>query len=379
MSDNRAYDVIIVGGGLAGLSLAILLSRRSYSVLVLEKDDYPRHKVCGEYISMESKPFLESLGLPVDAMHLPVMSKLQVTDVKGNAINAPLPQGGFGISRYKLDASLAQLALDAGAEVLTKARVDQVEYEQQQFAVQAKDRVYTARAVCGTWGKRSNMDVKWQRPFLQGGREALNNYVGIKYHVRSHWPEDTIGLHNFSGGYCGISSIEDGKNCLCYLTTAASLQQSGNDIKQMERQLLMRNPVLKRLFRESEFLYEAPLAISQISFQKREQVYDHVLLLGDAAGVITPLCGNGMSMALHAGKIAAEHVDNFLQGRSTLSQMEQAYTTSWKKQFSNRLSVGRVVQTYFGKEKASSFLINTFNHLPFLQKPLINRTSGKVF
>src|SRR6202012_2587619 len=106
--------------------------------------------------------------------------------------------------------------------------------------------------------------------------------------------QDTIALHNFQGGYCGISRVENDKCCLCYLTTAANLKQNGNDIKKMEEQVLMKNPQLKRILTNATHLYEQPLTISQISFARKEQIYGHVLLSGDSAGLITPLCGNGM-------------------------------------------------------------------------------------
>ena len=181
MSVDNTYDVIIVGGGLAGLSSAILLAERQYKVLLLEKESYPKHKVCGEYISMESKPFLQSLGIPVDDMHLPVINKLQVTDTRGNELNTTLPQGGFGISRYKLDAMLAELAQNAGVTLLTKARAENIQWENDSFTVNAKGHDYRSKVVLGSWGKRSNIDVKWQRPFITEKVSALNNYVAVKY------------------------------------------------------------------------------------------------------------------------------------------------------------------------------------------------------
>ena len=379
MSSSNTYDVIIIGGGLAGLALAIQLSRKQHNVLVLEKENYPKHKVCGEYISMESKPFLQSLGIPIDDMHLPVVNKLQVTDTWGNEVNEPLPQGGFGISRYRLDAMLADLAREAGATLLTKAKADEIIFANDSFAVHTRDNVYTAKLVCGTWGKRSNLDVKMHRSFIQEKNKALNNYVGIKYHIRYPWLTNHIGLHNFTNGYCGISPIEDEKVCLCYLTTAANLQNSDNDVRKLEREVLMKNQWLNRIFSNAEFLYDAPLAISQISFQKKEQVYDHVLLLGDAAGMITPLCGNGMSMALHSAKIAASLVDNFLRSRVTRHSMEQNYTNSWKKMFSKRITLGRIVQNNFGKDHTTSFFLKAAGYIPFLRKALIKGTAGKPF
>jgi flavin-dependent dehydrogenase len=379
MNSSATYDIVIIGGGLAGLSLAILMGRLQYKVLVLEKENYPRHKVCGEYISMESKPFLEMLGMPVSDMNLPVINRLMLTDTKGNEVDTPLPQGGFGISRYKLDAALAALAEKAGVTLLTKTKVDNVVWANDRFSVHAGANEYTARVACGTWGKRSNVDVKWQRLFIKQKPNALNNYVAIKYHISYAWPTAYVGLHNFTNGYCGISQIEDGKCCMCYLTTAATLHSHRNDIKKMEQEVLMKNPWLNKIFSEAEFLYESPVAISQISFDKKEQVLDHVLLLGDAAGMITPLCGNGMSMAFNTAKIAGALINDFFRGSITRHTMEESYTATWQKNFAGRLTLGRLMQRNFGKDRTTAFFIKAMNVLPFVRKALINGTSGRPF
>lgn len=379
MSNNTNYDIAVVGGGLAGLAYAILMARQGYAVLLAEKDNYPRHKVCGEYISLESRPFLESLGISVTQLNLPLITKLLITDTRNTELSARLPQGGFGISRYMLDEALAGEAQRAGVTLLTNTRIDALAYANDRFILSSADRRWSARMACGAWGKRSNVDVKMQRSFLAEKQKGLNNYVGIKYHIRHEWPADTIGLHNFSDGYCGISRIEDGKTCLCYLTTAANLKKSGNDIGVMEREILMKNKWLRDILTNSEKLYAVPLAISQISFQQKEQVIDHALLLGDAAGMITPLCGNGMSMALHAAKIAAGLTHTFLTGAATRAETEAAYTQAWKTNFATRTAVGRLVQANFGKDLATTLFLRTFKALPFLQRPLINLTSGREF
>ena len=131
--------------------------------------------------------------------------------------------------------------------------------------------------------------------------------------MHSKYPKDEIALHNFKNGYCGISAIEDDKYCVCYLTVADNLSKNNNSIEQMQENVLYKNPALKKIFTESEFLYDAPLTISQISFDKKTQTENHILMLGDAAGMITPLCGNGMSMAMHSALLAFQQIDLFLQ------------------------------------------------------------------
>jgi flavin-dependent dehydrogenase len=379
MDEAVKHDVAIIGGGLAGLSLSILLGKAGYKVLVLEKEEYPKHKVCGEYISNESRAFLNGLGLNINSLQLPGINKLLVTDVHGYQLTSSLPQGGFGISRYKLDAMLAEFAKTNNVTLLTKTRAEQIQYADDGFTIKTNIATFYAKVACGCWGKRSNMDIKLQRQFITSEKRKLNNYVGIKYHIKYDWPEDLIALHNFQDGYCGISRIEDDKCCLCYLTTANNLQKNGSDIKQMEQNVLMKNPELKKIFSNAEFLYAQPLAISQISFQKKEQVLDHVLLLGDAAGSITPLCGNGMSMALHAAKIAFENIVPFLQHTVSRDEMEQAYTSDWLKQFGTRLKAGRILQANFGKNMLTTLFLKLMNYFSFFKLPIIKNTAGKPF
>ncbi|MEO7312085.1 MAG: NAD(P)/FAD-dependent oxidoreductase [Chitinophagaceae bacterium] len=379
MKDPSTYDVAIIGGGLAGLCLSIQLADAGHSVVLFEKEVYPFHKVCGEYISLESWDFLERLGVPLSSWILPVIKKFQVSDVKGQLYNFNLPLGGFGISRYKLDAALYQLALAKRVQVFTGTKVTDTRFADKSFVIDSAAGNFTATAVAGSFGKRSNLDLKWNRLFTQQKASKLNNYMGIKYHIRYPHPPDTIALHNFHNGYCGISKIEDDRYCLCYLTTAQNLKQSGYSIAQMEASLLQQNPRLKEIFSNAEFLYQEPLAISQISFDKKMQVEDHVLMIGDAAGMITPLCGNGMSMAMHGSKIAFEQIHLFLQQQISRTQMEAAYTNQWKKQFSKRLWMGRNVQRTFGGNTSSSLFFKTMKAIPPLARLVIRSTHGEPF
>lgn len=375
----QLYDVAIIGGGLAGLSLSIQLAKSGYRVVLLEKETYPFHKVCGEYISLESWNFLESLGYPLSDMDLPLIQKLVVSAPDGNYLRHTLPLGGFGISRYKIDLGLAQLARANGVHLLEGKKVTEVGFTAPFFSVHTSLLHYRARIVCGTFGKRSNLDITWKRSFAERKPGALNNYIGVKYHVQADYPPDTISLHNFKDGYCGISRIEEGKYCLCYLTTAANLRANNNSITRLEKNILQRNPFLQRIFQESTWLYQAPLTISQISFERKSQVEHHILMVGDASGMITPLCGNGMSMALHGSKIAAGLIHQFLSEQISRSQLEQRYVQQWNQLFQKRLRTGRVIQRLFGNERLTNIFIRTMKPFPELITFLIRQTHGKPF
>ncbi|HKO81476.1 MAG TPA: FAD-dependent monooxygenase [Chitinophagaceae bacterium] len=376
---GQEYDVAIVGGGLGGLALSIQLAKLGHHVIVFEKEEYPFHKVCGEYISLESWGFLNSLGLDLEKMNLPVITQLQVSTTKGKILQHKLPLGGFGISRYILDFSLSEIARSTGVIIEENTKVTDILFSQSSFTIITNQQRYPAKVVCGSYGKRSNIDVKWKRHFTIASKNKLNNYIGVKYHIKTDFPANTIALHLFDNGYCGIVKIEEDKYNLCYLTTAVNLQKSKGIISEMERSVLTGNPHIKKIFSDSEFLYEAPLTISQISFDKKKQVENHVLMIGDAAGMITPLCGNGMSMALHASKLAAEQIQLFLQGRISRVEMEERYSRQWQQHFSRRLKTGRMIQRLFNNTWLTNLFIGIVKRFPGLANFLIRQTHGKPF
>lgn len=248
---NMRYDIAIVGGGLAGLALSIQSAKAGFKVVLFEKEQYPFHKVCGEYISLESWDFIESLGVPLSKLQLPIVNRLMVTAPNGNSIEQPLDLGGFGISRYTIDKALYELAKGLGVRVEAGVKADDIVFEADMFSVHSSIGIIQSRVAVGSFGKRSNLDVKWKRPFILGKQKQLDNFIGVKYHIDIDWPNDLIALHNFKDGYCGISNIENGKTCLCYLTTAHNLKTHGGSIEAMEELVLKTNPYLKEILEKA--------------------------------------------------------------------------------------------------------------------------------
>ncbi len=245
--------------------------------------------------------------------------------------------------------------------------------------MKAKAVSLAARVVMGSWGKRANLDLKWNRDFVHKKPGKLNNYIGVKYHIRTRFPSDTIALHNFSDGYCGMSKVENDAYCLCYLTTARNLRKAGGSITRMEEKILCRNPRLAEIFRNSEFLWDEPVTIAQVSFSGKSQVENHVLMVGDTAGMITPLCGNGMSMALHAGKLAAPLISRFLDRQINRQQLEQEYVRQWNTEFAGRLRAGRLIQRLFGNDHITNSFIGIVKPFPKIIAYLIRQTHGQPF
>lgn len=373
LNRTEPKTIVIVGGGLAGLVCANLLSQ-SAKVVLLEKKQYPFHRVCGEYISNETIPFLKRNGLYPNFLELPSIRQLWLTSVNGRKAEIDLGLGGFGISRFQLDHFLYQKAKEKGVAVFENCEATQITFQDELFEIETNDKKFTADVVIGSFGKRSRLDKTLQRNFIQ----KKSPYVGVKYHIRTQHPNHVIALHNFKDGYCGISNIEEGKSTLCYLTHRNNLRRFKN-IEEMEQQILFKNPYLKKIFSESVFLYEKPETINEISFETKGPIEQHLLMSGDAAGMITPLCGNGMALAIHSAKVVSELVHQFLQGAINRSQLENQYAQQWRALFAKRLWAGRQIQNLFGSEWASNLAVNLARYTPSIAQFLVKQTHGDEF
>jgi len=366
-------DIIIIGGGLGGLIAAHQLAKNGREVLLIEKKTYPFHRVCGEYISNEVREFLVQEGLfPVESGPSEI-KRFLLTSIRGKAANMPLDLGGFGISRYTLDFFLYQKAQAVGVKFLLQTQVEDVAFEAKENRFSLKlsgGNSLSSQFVIGAFGKRSKVDKAMDRAFMH----QRSPFIGVKYHIKTDFDPNTVALHNFEGGYCGINKVEDGIFNLCYLGSKAQLRSYGN-IPEMEKQVLHKNPHLREIFGNSEFLFDKPEVINEFNFSPKQPVEDHILMVGDAAGLITPLCGNGMAIAIHTGKLAA---DAMLQNQDR-NQIEKQYTNQWNRLFKSRLWIGRKVQWLFGSKAVSEFSVGMIKNSPFLAKEIMKRTHGEVF
>lgn len=373
--ENKLYDCAIAGGGLAGLSLAIQLATAGYQVVLFEKNKYPFHRVCGEYISKESYDFLARLGVPFETLSIAHIDEVLISAPNGKFIQRPLNMGGIGISRYMLDHILYQMAVAAGVSVFQETTVENIDFQENIFKIKTSKGNYQSKLAVGCYGKKSVLEKK-----LSTRKTPLrSDYVGIKYHVKASLPNNRIELHNFINGYCGISKIEDEKYCMCYLTHANNLKDNQGNIKKMEENVLFKNPYLKKYFTESEFIYNQPLSISQVSFAVKNPVEKGVLLLGDAAGTIAPLCGNGMSLALHASQVANMLIVEFLENNITLETLQNQYSQAWHQRFATRIMIGAGLQNLFGKNLLTNVAIGLLRHLPEAVDALVGLTHGKKY
>lgn len=370
---NFQTDVLIIGGGLAGLTAALHLQKAGLEVILIEKNTYPHHKVCGEYISNEVLPYLQWLDADPGVLNPTFIRKLQFSVLSGKSITAPLPLGGFGVSRYKLDDFLCQKFISRGGQVIFDT-VTSVSFEQDFTVMTLAERKISARQVIGAYGKRSAIDLKLNRAFIQRKSPVL----AVKAHYSGEFRDDMVGLHNFRGGYCGVSKVEDQKINICYLADYATFKEHKN-IDTYQQKVLYQNKFLENIFESSKLLFESPITVSQLSFGAKEAVSDHILMVGDTAGLIHPLCGNGMSMAIHSAKICAELLTGFFDGTIPgRAMLEKMYISSWKQQFSSRLGMGNALSALLRRERLSELALDVMVRIPFLLPMVIRKTHGEI-
>jgi len=371
MKNKLKCEVIIIGGGLAGLATALHLSQNNIKVCLIEKNEYPNHKVCGEYVSNEVLSYLKFLGIDPLSSGAKKISKFQITDTHGNPITAQLPLGGFGISRYAFDQLLYE-AVKNKIEILFDT-VEKINLEGKLFTVTIQNKkIIEADFVVGAFGKRSNIDAFLNRKFMSQN----SPWLAVKTHYEYEFPEDTVALHNFNGGYCGLSKTETGAVNACYLATLKSFKKYGN-IDDFQKKELSKNPFLEHFFKNAKPLFEKPLTISQISFQQKEPVENHIFMVGDSAGLIHPLCGNGMAMAIKSAKIFSEiYIEAHQNKKLDRKAMEEKYKTLWRDEFSERLKTGRFIQKILMNPFTSKLGFTMVKTFPAIVPSLIKKTHG---
>ena len=365
-------EVLIIGGGLAGLTAAIHLSKIGLQVTVIEKNSYPKHKVCGEYISNEVVPYLNWLDLKISDLKPTNITKLEFSTASGKTIKSNLPLGGFGISRFALDEYLYKKALENGCKII-QDNVENILFKDNQFIVTTNNSILKSEIVIGAFGKRSNVDQKMNRDFIT----KKSYWLAVKAHYSGDFPNDVVGLHNFKGGYCGVSKVENNRINICYLADYKTFKQFKN-IEEYQNSIVSENPHLRVIFEDSSLLFEKPLTISQISFEKKQVVENHILMIGDTAGLIHPLCGNGMAMAIHSAKIVSELVQKYYTNEiKSRNELEEKYIHEWNLNFKKRLKTGRFLSSILQKPKLSAILMRILIILPFLLPKIIKKTHGK--
>jgi flavin-dependent dehydrogenase len=328
------YDLTVVGGGPAGSACAITAARLGAKVLLLEKDRFPRQKVCGEFVSPESLGLLHGLlkeGLLKDGQlrnsvlkdagqngdgfrSAPqILSSRIFLDNK--SLTLPVSPPAQSIPRFDLDPALFHAAQNSGVNVQEGVAVSEVK-RNDLFHVVAGEKTYTARAVInatGRWSKLTQFEVA-----------GKDKWLGLKAHFTESSPPQSVDLYFFSGGYCGVTPVSARSVNACAMVRS--------DVAHTLEEVFAKEPRLWQRSRAWQPLFPT-VTTSPLYFREPETVCDGMLLAGDAAGFIDPFAGDGISLALQSGTLAAESIVPFLRGSCSVEQAQRQYQAAYRKRF----------------------------------------------
>lgn len=388
--DDSLYDVAIVGAGLAGSSIAATLANLGWRVLLVERDSFPRHKVCGEFISPEAQATLRHLGLFAEVAALKPVSlhATAITSRHARVLRRPLPGEAWGLSRYKLDEGLARAAVSRGVELRTATTVTShvVQNEikngvqNEQVELHLRDRQQTtrihARAAIMAFGRTALPGLAAHRPPADTSERA--RYVGIKCHYRGVEMPPQVELYFFPGGYAGLNPVEGGHVNLCLLVSYAAFAQAGRSIPGMLATAIAGNAALAERMHGAEAVVDTECSVAPVDTYRRAQPWSDVAQVGDSAVMIPPLCGDGMAMALRSAELCAPLADQFLRGNLSLAAWSSAYQQHWSQEFGQRVRIGRWIQQLLQIPMVGESLILTGNLLPSLADYFISSTRGSA-
>jgi flavin-dependent dehydrogenase len=338
-------DVVVLGAGLAGSSIAHVLSGLGWDVLLLERHSFPRHKVCGEFLSPEAQTSLRAMALydTVHSLSPAPIEQARLVSRQGLALQLALPGQAWGLSRFALDAALATAAEQKGAELRLGVTATAINPSKAGFEVtvrsEAKTAVIQARAVLAACGRHSEPALP---PRATSAQRQL--YVGLKCHYEGVTMPPWVELFFFPGGYAGVSPVEGGRVNLCLLMTQAALARAGKQISAALDWVISQHQGLSRRLAGGKRLPETELAVAPVDTGRPTVPWDGVACLGDAAVMIPPLCGDGMAMALRSAELCAPLAHDFLRGQLSLSGWAVAYETAWRAEFERPVRLGRFLQ-----------------------------------
>jgi flavin-dependent dehydrogenase len=380
---DKPYDVAIVGGGPAGSSAALTLAHLGANVVLFEAKSYPHDKLCGEFLSPECGESLAELGLSglLRELNPAKIQYVRLTAPRGAIWETQLASPGWGLSREAFDASLAQRARSAGVQVRDGTRINKVlgnlrDGFELEAGTQSGRLIVQARTVISAHGKRANIDRVLGRSFF--GRSQP--FMAIKAHFKGPALPERVELHAFPGGYCGISEIDKGFQNVCLLIHQSTFKQarfSGRDhpdglVKWMQGE----NKYLQEWFSKAERIQESWISIAQIPFERKRLVVNDILMAGDAAGLIVPLAGDGIAMALDGGILAAKSIAAYLEGRLSEVELKDQYRRAWNGRFAGRLRLGLALQALIMRPRWLRYGLGLLNSVPALGRFLVTHTRG---
>jgi menaquinone-9 beta-reductase len=339
----RSFDVAIIGAGPAGSTLAALLAGRGVRVALIDRERFPRDKVCGEFLSWDALPLLDRLGITVslDDAAAPRIEQGRIVG-RRRTYAFPFPHPARGISRMLLDHLLLRTAEARGATRLDGWNASALDKGAVTIESDEGEDIVEATVIVGAWGRWGRFDQQLGRRFV---RDRVHRSFGFKRHYMKIGERllvpSSIDLYSFRGGYLGVNDVEGDATNICGLVHASRL--AGHKGRWEAFIPLLRNeePRLDELYASHRPAQQEYLTSEPVIFRARSAVERGVFMIGDASGIIDPLTGNGMAMAVQSALIAAPPIMGVLANPFSRAQAEREYCARHGEFFSRRIAWSR--------------------------------------
>lgn len=364
----ETYDLAVIGGGPAGASAAITAARYGARVLLLEKGTYPRQKVCGEFVSAESLQLLCSLlGTGSEVLEkAPRLSRARLF-IQDKSLAVPVEPAAASIPRVDLDAALWKSALNAGIDARDTQTVKHVS-ENTPFVISTDTHVFTSCSVINASGRWSNLARTDTRDTITD----TEKWLGVKAHFAEAKTPNSVDLYFFKHGYCGVQPT--GLNHETGETEINACAMVRADVATSLSQALRCHP---QLWERSQSWRQITKTVttSPLIFRTPEPIGNGILQVGDAAGFVDPFVGDGISLALRSGALAAESLRPFIEGRVPLFDAARSYADSYGRDllpiFRASSGIRRLLEV---PEPLRTGLIFVLHAVPPLARYLVRRT-----
>lgn len=374
------YDIAVIGAGPAGSSAASALAATGWRVALIERKVLPHHKVCGEFLSPEAQTTLRALGLHQELAALAprVLTGATLTSRRGAVLTMKLPGAAWGLSRYAMDAALADAAVARGAVLLAETTVTDVARDGHGVTLTLRDRLGTrplcARAAIMAGGRMGTAKLPPAAPT----QPRAQLFVGIKSHFAGLTMPDRVELFLFEGGYVGINPVETGAANVCLLVRYAEFTHAGRTVEGMFAAIARQNSSFARRIKGAQLLRETRCTVAAVATNRPAAPWVEMACLGDTATMIPPLSGDGMAMALRSAEICVPLADAYLRGACTMTAWRDRYSERWHAEFDSRLRIARWLQKLLGHTPIADALIPLGRVAPWLADSVVRSTRGTV-
>ena len=348
-------NIVIVGAGPSGASLAIRLAGDGFGVTLAERETFPRQKLCGEFISPECLSHFASLGV-IDAMTAAGGDRIRETTFfsgGGRSVSVPSEwlglENALSLSRSEMDLLLMQRAKDAGVRVIETANVNELIRGSDGSVAGVRGRLngdaFSAEAdltvdATGRSSVLTRMLAKTDDNFRE--RRDKPTFVGFKAHLRNaRIARGCCEIYFFNGGYAGLSNVENGVANLCFLVDARIVRKFKSDVSAIVRNVVSSNARAKAALEFAVPVGEW-LAVSIGGFGRKDlNPIKGLFAIGDSAAFIDPFTGSGMLLALESAEILANAV---IEHRSRPDLIAEAYGTAYGARFGSRLRAASLLR-----------------------------------